>query len=134
MPRLALIALAAAVAAPLPAAAQSLPVEPWPRAVACSAHLFLIIQNAQAKDAPKTAAGGIRVLQAALANWGSAAAAMPEYSRERLGQEIGAYVSGPLGAGEGALPNDLRQANAEVCVTEAVNAELEAREEAEKSR
>ncbi|HYG27621.1 MAG TPA: hypothetical protein VD906_12000 [Caulobacteraceae bacterium] len=124
------ILIAAALLLPLPsmAAEPSLPTEPWPRAVACQAHLFLIIQNAQAKGAPKTAAGGIRVLQAALGNWHSAAAVAPEYSKERLGQEVEAYVTGPLGAGEGAIANEVRAANAEVCVSEAVNAELEALE------
>lgn len=120
--------IAAAMALPLPslAAEPLLPTEPWPRAVACQAHLFLILQNAQAKGAPKNHAGGIRVLQAALGNWHNAAAALPEYSQERLGAEVEAYVTGPLGGGEGAIVNDVRAANAGVCVSEAVNAELEA--------
>lgn len=124
------VLIAAALLLPLPVAAAepSLPTEPWPRAVACSSHLFLIIQNAQAKGARKTPAGGIRVLQAALGNWHTAAASLPEYSKERLGAEVEAYVGGPLGSGEGALANEVRQANAEVCVSEAVNAEIDALE------
>lgn len=118
-----------AIPAVASAATASLPAEPWPKAVACSAHLFVASENLKSAEAGKFGPRTGWTLNTMLGAWYHAAQAMPDYSAERFSGEMGAYIQGPLGAGPEALDNDTRAANLDICVADAVKAEFEARKD-----
>lgn len=123
-------AIAALLAASPPAVAAAvepmLPAEPWPRAVACTALLFFVVENVKAKDI-ETAGGesGLQLLEASRNAWFNQAATLPEFGMDRMEAEMMAYIAGPIGSGPEAHSNDVRLANIEVCVNEAVAFEAE---------
>ena len=121
-------AVAALLAASPPAVAAEpvLSAEPWPHAVACTALLFHVVENVKAKGV-ETAGGeaGLQLLEASRDAWFNQATTLPEFGMERMEADMLAYIAGPIGSGPEALSNDVRLANIEVCVNEAIAFEAE---------
>ncbi|HEX6858831.1 MAG TPA: hypothetical protein VF138_01335 [Caulobacteraceae bacterium] len=128
MIRTALAAAALLAPASATAAEAALPAEPWPKAVACSAYLFVASENLKAaKSGQYDKRAGWR-LNTIRGSWYAVAQAQPEYSADRFSSEMSAYIQGPLGPGAEALTEDARVANMKACISDGVKAEFEARE------
>ncbi|HEX6858833.1 MAG TPA: hypothetical protein VF138_01345 [Caulobacteraceae bacterium] len=105
------------------AAAQAqLPEAPWPRAMACMAHLYVVIDKMETEGVQtEEGQAGLEMMDLSAIFWGTQAVGMAEYTDERAEQDIAAYLAGPLGSGPEAFDSSTRLANLEACVNEAIS-------------
>lgn len=120
------VLICAALLAPVPAASAeaALPDAAWDRALACSGHLFVVIENLdEAENQTDDSRKVTDLMTGAFASWYGRAQDLPGYTSAGFASELEAYIAARLGSGPEAINSDTRVANLGVCVNEALAAE-----------